>query len=107
MLESKETNVVLEQHSLRKILLAIECIQTRIIDLQSDLSEAYNKIGHPQKSQKKKNSHDLHKKKNVATPYGYGTTEQDKDDITLEMLFGVNSSLLDHDMEGICKEVSS
>ncbi|RLN29926.1 hypothetical protein C2845_PM05G23090 [Panicum miliaceum] len=101
MLESKETNVVLEQYSLRKFLLAIECVQTRIIDLQSDLSEAYIKIGHPQKSQKKKDSHGLHKMKNVVTQYGYGTTEHD---ITLEMLFGVNSSLLDHNMEDICKD---
>ena len=105
MLKSKETNVVVEQYSLRKILLAIECFQTRIINLQSDLSEAYNKIGLPQKSQKKKHSHGLHKKKNVVAPCG--TTELAEDDITLEMLFGVNSSLLDPHMEGICKEVSS
>ena len=105
MLKSKETNVVVEQYSLRKILLAIECFQTRIINLRSDLSEAYNKIGLPQKSQKKKHSHGLHKKKNVVAPYG--TTELGEDDITLEMLFSVNSSLLDPHMEGICKEVSS
>ena len=85
--------------------MAIECFQTRIINLQRDLSEACNKTGLPQKSQKKKHSHGLHKKKNVVAPCG--TTELVEDDITLEMLFGVNSSLLDPHMEGICKEVSS
>ena len=105
MLKSKESNVVLEQYTLRKSLMAIECFQTRIINLQRDLSEACNKTGLPQKSQKKKHSHGLHKKKNVVAPYG--TTELGEDDITLEMLFGVNSSLLDPHMQGICKEVSS
>lgn len=102
MLKSKESNVVLEQYTLRKSLMAIECFQTRIINLQRDLSEACNKTGLPQKSQKKKHSHGLHKKKNVVAPCG--TTELAEDDITLEMLFGVNSSLLDPHMEGICKE---
>ncbi|RCV18066.1 hypothetical protein SETIT_3G270700v2 [Setaria italica] len=102
LLESKENNAVLEQYSLRKILLAIECIQTRIINLQNDLSEAYNKIGHPQKSQKKKDTHGLHKKKNAVKPYG--TTQPDGDEITPEMLFDVNSSLLDPHIEGICHE---
>lgn len=93
LLESKESNAILEQYSLRKILLAIECMQTRIINLQSDLSEAYNKIDHPQKSRKKKDSQGLPKKKN--------------DEINLKMLFGIDSSMLDPHIEGICQEVSS
>lgn len=93
LLESKESNAILEQYSLRKILLAIECIQTRIINLQSDLSEAYNKIDHLQKSRKKKDSQGLPKKKN--------------DEINLKMLFGIDSSMLDPHIEGICQEVSS
>ncbi|CAL4893152.1 unnamed protein product [Urochloa decumbens] len=96
LLESKESNVVLEQYSLRKNILAIECIKKRIINLQSDLSKASN----PQKFQKK-DSHGVHKKMNVAP---YGTTQPDGGEITLEMLFGVNSSLLDPHIQGICKE---
>ncbi|CAN6360153.1 unnamed protein product [Urochloa humidicola] len=96
LLESKESNAVLEQYSLRKIILAIECIQTRIIKLRKDLSDASNKIDYPQKF-RKKDSH-VHKKKNVVG------SQPDGDEITLEMLFGVNSSLLDPHIEGICKE---
>ncbi|CAL4907762.1 unnamed protein product [Urochloa decumbens] len=96
LLESKESSAVLEQYSLRKIILAIECIQKRTIKLQSDLSKASN----PQKFQKR-DSYGIHKK-SVVGPYG--TTQPDGGEITLEMLFGVNSSLLDPHIEGICKE---
>ncbi|OEL15201.1 hypothetical protein BAE44_0023780 [Dichanthelium oligosanthes] len=93
----EEINVVHEQYSLRKIVLAIECIQTRIINLQSDLSKASNKINHPQKSRKRKDSYFLHKNKNAVRPFG--TTQPDEDGLTLDMLFGVNKSLVDPHIE--------
>ncbi|CAN6299060.1 unnamed protein product [Urochloa humidicola] len=109
LLELKESNAVLEQYSLRKIILAVEGIQSRIvrlqthiINLQSDLSEGSNKIDRPHKFQKKKDSHGVHKKKNVVKPYG--KTQPDGDEITLGMLFGV--SRLHPNIKGICKEVS-
>ncbi|KAF8719989.1 hypothetical protein HU200_024759 [Digitaria exilis] len=95
-------DAVLEQCSLRKIILDVECIQTRITNLQSDMSESYNKIDCSQKYSGKKDSHCLHKKKNVVRPYS--TTEPSEDEITLEMLFGSKRPLLGSHIEGICKE---
>jgi len=57
LLESNGNDSLLEQHSLREILLAIECFQSRIINLKSYLREAYNKTDHTQKSRKKKDLH--------------------------------------------------
>lgn len=102
LLESNATDSLLEQHSLRENLLAIECLQSRIINLRSYLSEAYNKIYHIQNSQEKKDFHGLHKMKNVGRSFG-----EDGDKITAEMLFGVNNTLIDPHMERIFKEVSS
>lgn len=102
LLESNGNDTLLEQHSLREILLAIECFQSRIINLRSSLREAYNKTDHTQKSRKKKDLHGLHKIKNVGRPFG-----EDGDEITAEMLFGVNNPLINLHIERICKEVSS
>jgi len=102
LLDSHRNNTLLEQHSLREILLAIECFQSRIINLKSYLREAYNKTDYTQKSQKKKDLNGFHKMKNVGRPFG-----EDGDEITAEMLFGVNNPLINPHIERICKEVNS
>ncbi|CAD6334029.1 unnamed protein product [Miscanthus lutarioriparius] len=99
LLDSHRNNTLLEQHSLREILLAIECFQSRIINLKSYLREAYNKTDYTQKSQKKKDLNGFHKMKNVGRPFG-----EDGDEITAEVLFGVNNPLINPHIERICKE---
>ncbi|OQU77862.1 hypothetical protein SORBI_3009G113500 [Sorghum bicolor] len=101
LLDSNRNDTLLEQHSLREILLAIECFQSRIINLKSHLREAYNKTDHTQKSRKKKDLNGFHKMENVGRPFG-----EDGDEITAEMLFGVNNSLINPHIERICKEAA-
>ncbi|XP_066363397.1 uncharacterized protein [Miscanthus floridulus] len=99
LLDSNGNDTLLEQHSSREILLAVECFQSHIINLKSYLREAYNKTDHTQKSRKKKDLNGFHKMKNVGRPFGEGG-----DEITAEMLFGVNNPLINPHIERICKE---
>ncbi|TVU34213.1 hypothetical protein EJB05_16044, partial [Eragrostis curvula] len=97
LLEFKENDIVLEQHSLRDILLSIDEIQSRIISLQNHLSEAQNNRDHNQKAkkaQKKKKLHGLLQKE----------TERDEDEITVEMLFGADKPLIDAHIAGLYRE---
>lgn len=101
LLDSHRNDTLLDQHSLREILLEIERFQSRIINLQSSLKEARTKTDHTQKSRKRKDLNGFHKMKNVGRPFG-----EDGDEITADMLFGINNPLSNPHIERICKEVS-
>ncbi|KAL6631080.1 hypothetical protein ACP70R_028420 [Stipagrostis hirtigluma subsp. patula] len=120
---SKENDIVIEQYSLREILLSIDGIQSRIIRLQNHLSDACNKVDHSQKTrkvQKKKAMNSFLQKDSGALPSDCtlkyvknntvkpslvdDITQSDADGITLGMLFGLDNSLIDADIGGLCKE---
>ncbi|XP_062181310.1 uncharacterized protein LOC133885598 [Phragmites australis] len=133
LLESKENDTILEQYSLRDILSSIDGIQSRIISLQNHISEAQNNVDHSQKTQKAQKKKDMHSflrkkdmgrplgaassilsdrstdrvmeyvKRNIVEPGAVDITQQD-DEITVEMLFGVDNPLIDARIGGLYKE---